>query len=870
MTLFRASLLTLLASSLLASNVACNNPPPSDEPVEETGASTSPLEQTFDEAALRYQVPKGLLKSIAYVETRASPKVGKSAFGGWGMMHLVEREDWNAVARAAELTGLDKGRVMLDVESNVFGAAALLRQLADESFRDYADLHPRDPGAFFHAVSLYPGFSSAPLAQQYARDVFGAWESGFEVENADGTIVQAPTFTTWRDYAPAATRQDGAKEYPGAYQWKASPNYSSGRTSYTYVVIHTVQGSYSGCISWFQNSSSNVSSHYVVRSSDGQVTQMVEHKDTAWHAGCYNSRSIGIEHEGYVNDPARWYTDAMYGESAKLTRYIADRHAIPKTRSRIIGHVEVGSINGVNCNKNAHYDPGTGWNWTKYMGLVNGTGTTPTTGKVTGVIYTNGSSSNTVSGATVTAGGKTVTTGTNGLYEFVLNPGTYTVNVSKSGYGSNSVSRTVTAGSTVWGSMEINPTAATGKIIGFMYTGAAGVNDPGATRLSGVTVKAGGKTDTSAADGRYEFDLAPGTYTVTATKTGYNNASVTKTVTANATVYGSMGMTSTSTPPPADTTKPELEISFPENNEVLTFAELTLTGTVSDNKDAIASVTLQVNGGAAATVSVASGKYSQVIKLSPGANTLKVTAKDAANNTQTVTHTVTFDSGLFGRVYSFDESGEVEVPLEGVTVELLQPSTGELVTSAVSGADGVYELDTVAVGQELLLAARLEGYITSVQTLLVPDDQRLEVDVPMTPGSMVPTELAVTFLDPTDGAEIDAAEASVYGTVEGMLLSSVTVNGITADIMGDVSFFVAVPLNYGANEIVAEAHGIGGEIVTARMTLTRPGSAPTTGVPAPGGESKSLAPAKGGCSATGGFELFALLALTPLFRRRRR
>ena len=73
---------------------------------------------------------------------------------------------------------------------------------------------------------------------------------------------------------------------------------------------------------------------------------MVEHADTAWHAQCYNGRSIGIEHEGYVQDPARWYTDAMYTESAKLTRYITDRHGIPKTRTRIIGHVEVAEHRG--------------------------------------------------------------------------------------------------------------------------------------------------------------------------------------------------------------------------------------------------------------------------------------------------------------------------------------------------------------------------------------------------------------------------------------------------------------------------------------------------------------------------------------------
>jgi N-acetyl-anhydromuramyl-L-alanine amidase AmpD len=104
------------------------------------------------------------------------------------------------------------------------------------------------------------------------------------------------------------------------------------------VVIHTVQGSYGSCINWFQNPDANVSAHYVVRSSDGQITQMVREKDWAYHAGnsTYNRQSIGIEHEGYINN-ASWYTDAMYKASAALTRNICLKYGIPMDRAHIIG-----------------------------------------------------------------------------------------------------------------------------------------------------------------------------------------------------------------------------------------------------------------------------------------------------------------------------------------------------------------------------------------------------------------------------------------------------------------------------------------------------------------------------------------------------
>ena len=126
-----------------------------------------------------------------------------------------------------------------------------------------------------------------------------------------------------------------------------------------------MQGSYAGSISWFQNPSAQVSAHYLIRSSDGAVTQMVRDKDIAWHAGnwTYNTQSIGIEHEGFVND-ASWYTDAMYRSSAALTKYMCDKYGIPKDRSHIIGHNEVPGA--------THTDPGPNWNWSYYMQLVTG------------------------------------------------------------------------------------------------------------------------------------------------------------------------------------------------------------------------------------------------------------------------------------------------------------------------------------------------------------------------------------------------------------------------------------------------------------------------------------------------------------------
>jgi hypothetical protein len=494
-------------------------------------ANRSSLEASFDAAAREYQVPVELLKGIAWVETRVSSSANlESASGGLGLMQLTERDDWKLQSRAMALTGVTRGKLAVDSTANIRGAAAVLRELFDRTQADQPSLDARNAGDWYHALSLYMGFASADAAHEWAADVYRSVAKGFTAPQSDGVVLQAPTWTGWEHHAPAVqARRDGLGDYPGNATYVQSPNHSNGRSTYEFVVIHTMQGSYAGSRSWFLNTSSNVSSHYLVRSSDGEVTQMVEHADTAWHAQCYNARSIGIEHEGYVQDPARWYTDAMYTESAKLTRYIADRHGIPKTRTRIIGHAEVAP----NCNTGGHTDPGSGWNWTKYMGLITGGTTPPANGTLIGVIFQGGSSTNRVAGAVVTVNGQSVTTAADGLYQFQLAPGSYTANVAKAGYGTNTVTRAVTTGAQAWGSMEINPmTAQNGTLSGKVFVfNAANANDL-SQPISGASVAVNGQTVMTNATGDYSVALPAGTYTVTVTKTGYQQAQASRAVTA--------------------------------------------------------------------------------------------------------------------------------------------------------------------------------------------------------------------------------------------------------------------------------------------------------------------------------------------------
>lgn len=139
------------------------------------------------------------------------------------------------------------------------------------------------------------------------------------------------------------------------------------------IIVHVTQGSFASAVKWFQDPLAKVSAHYTVRSSDGFIAQSVREKDIARHAGnwSYNQTSIGIEHEGYMDDP-EYFTEAMYRSSAKLAAYLVHKYSIPADRQHVTGHDEVPNPNdprrygGVN----GRQDPGPCFDWDKYMSYI--------------------------------------------------------------------------------------------------------------------------------------------------------------------------------------------------------------------------------------------------------------------------------------------------------------------------------------------------------------------------------------------------------------------------------------------------------------------------------------------------------------------
>ena len=165
-----------------------------------------------------------------------------------------------------------------------------------------------------------------------------------------------------------AGTQPASAAPPGYYptlRWvpAADANFSAGRSGSAIdtIVIHATLGSYAGAVSWFRDPHARLSAHYVIRAGDGEITQLVAEADTAFHVRGWNRSAIGIEHE-FDPDHGVGYTEALYRSSASLVCAITRRYGIPADRAHIRGHNEIPGTD--------HTDPGSTWDWGRYMALV--------------------------------------------------------------------------------------------------------------------------------------------------------------------------------------------------------------------------------------------------------------------------------------------------------------------------------------------------------------------------------------------------------------------------------------------------------------------------------------------------------------------
>lgn len=378
-------------------------------------------------------LPKGVLEATSYTQTRFAYLTGaeQESCSGipkcYGYMGMVKdgkqyfRNTYTQVARVGQVTAAqmeqDPGIEILayakalnkyyseaksqGIEKALYVAFDKISYLSDEGA---VNRFARDAEIY----ELFRFLNTPANATQYHfptyhLDLEKAFGSNAALLGATRIVFQEEGIVSNSGvkYKPNQSAVKSTEYAPAIWTPAPTCNYSSRNgTAISAITIHTIQGTYAGAISWAQNCNSSVSYHYVVRSSDGQVTQMVAEANKAWHVGSENPYTIGYEHEGYV-DNASWYTMAMYNASAGITRDICQSgYGINPLRTYSGPATSGANVLG-GCTKikghqhypnQTHTDPGINWNWALYYTLVNNAPTQNTVTAASGTFTDTGGS----------------------------------------------------------------------------------------------------------------------------------------------------------------------------------------------------------------------------------------------------------------------------------------------------------------------------------------------------------------------------------------------------------------------------------------------------------------------------------------------
>lgn len=133
------------------------------------------------------------------------------------------------------------------------------------------------------------------------------------------------------------------------YEFIPSPNFDSREENDIYqIVLHYTVGSFESTKSWFLNTSSDVSAHYVI-DTDGTIIQMVEEDKRAWHAGIsywkgkknlnYTSLGIEIVNAGWVEGNQPSFPEVQMQSVVSLTKELMEKYKIQP--ENIISHSDV-------------------------------------------------------------------------------------------------------------------------------------------------------------------------------------------------------------------------------------------------------------------------------------------------------------------------------------------------------------------------------------------------------------------------------------------------------------------------------------------------------------------------------------------------
>ena len=309
--------------------------------------SVATTEKYIDNAAAEFRVPAIILKAAAQVQSNWA-QTGASFYGSYGMMGLIETDHKKQITLAASLTKSSVEAIKNEAKANIRAAAALLAyyQKGKPASTNLAD--------WFEATRDLTGLNDEEMKTSLATSFYNVIKNGSktislwrEIIQIDANPITIPEYKN----APEKTNRSvqgvpsTTTDYPTAINRLATCNYATGRNGYSidyYFVHYIAVGTYAGSIAWFRDctrTSGLSSANYIIRNSDGEISQVVRESDRAYAQGVtqYNGGGISTEHEVLATNLAMWDSEPMLVAAANLAIDVCNRNNIPRVRRAVNG-----------------------------------------------------------------------------------------------------------------------------------------------------------------------------------------------------------------------------------------------------------------------------------------------------------------------------------------------------------------------------------------------------------------------------------------------------------------------------------------------------------------------------------------------------
>jgi hypothetical protein len=340
-----------------------------------------------------------------------------------------------------------------------------------------------------------------------------------------------------------------------------------------------------------------------------------------------------------------------------------------------------------------------------------------------------------LSGATVTIGsaaGSTVSTDSAGMFTATgLAAGSYSVTYARAGYNTSAASYAVNTGQTTnAGIVKLTQLASVGVIRGQVV--AAGTS----TVLAGVTVTLTGSATMNAVtdiNGRYELDVTtPGAFTITASLSGYQNASISGTLASGTTLLFS----------------PTL---YPNGQTPPTTIHYTGTVVSAGQGTPLSGVSIQITGtSTAAATSNASGQFDVTLPAGSYTAAFSLTGYGTATQTFAAPAGTTVNAGNVA-LSPLRTSSTIQGKVLGTTSTAIAGATVQIVGTSLTtatAADGSYTLSNVP-GTSFSVRASAAGYNSQTANLQVSSPTDLQQNFTLSPQGAGTLAIGTLNVTPT-------------------------------------------------------------------------------------------------------------------------